>query len=260
MGVVFTIIILSVGCVLLITMVYEAFQNNLVQHEFSFSDLPDSFHGTVLFFISDIHRRTISDEITQRVKGKANLVIIGGDLAERGVSFKKIEKNLQKLAQIAPVYFVWGNNDYEVNVVNLEKLMERLGITILKNSAVTFTSKNGEKWSLLGVDEMGQERDRLDLALENASASFKILVSHYPNITDKFFPEHGIRLVLSGHTHGGQIHILGYSPHKRGGVKKLANTTLLVSNGYGTTAIPLRRGAPAQCHLIELYHKSLPDK
>jgi predicted MPP superfamily phosphohydrolase len=88
--------------------------------------------------------------------------------------------------------------------------------------------------------------------LDAEDNSFKILASHYPDITDKIMPEHKISLVLSCHTHGGQIHILGYSPYKKGEVEKLENTTLLISNGYGTTGVPLRIGAPAQCHLITI--------
>ena len=72
------------------------------------------------------------------------------------------------------------------------------------------------------------------------------------DIQKKLLPEHEIRLVLSGHTHGGQIHILGYSPYEKGKIKKLENTTLLISNGYGTTSLPLRLGAPAECHLITI--------
>ncbi len=241
------------GICLFLYMLREAFLNHVVQHVFCFPDFPKSFGRVSLFFISDIHRRVISDKIIYSVKGHADLVIIGGDLTEKGVPFKRVEANLRKLKQIGPVYFVWGNNDYEQDPDKLEKIMKRLNIKVLKNTAVTFESEIGEKWSLLGVDELGQERDRLDLALLAADeASFKILISHYPGITEKILPESEIRLVLSGHTHGGQIHILGYSPQKRGGVKQLANTTLLISNGYGTTALPLRLGAPAECHLITL--------
>jgi predicted MPP superfamily phosphohydrolase len=250
------LLLLIFGICLFLYMLRQAFLNHVVRHEFNFSDFPQSFGQVVIFFISDIHRRTISDAIINEVKGKSNLVIIGGDLTEKGVSYKKIKTNLVKLKQLGPIYFVWGNNDYEKDVQKLEAIMSETGVTILANTAVHFTSEKGEKWSLLGVDEMGQERDRLDLALlASDKKSFKILVSHYPAITEKILPEHEIRLVLSGHTHGGQIHILGFSPQKRGGVTKLENTTLLISNGYGTTALPLRLGAPAECHLITVSNR-----
>ena len=249
-----TIVLLALGGIfLLIFMVREAFLNKVVEHELTFPDFPESFGKVTIFFISDIHRRVISDLIIQNVKGKADLVIIGGDLTEKGVSFPQVKENLLKLKQIGPVYFVWGNNDYEVDFRKLDAILLDMGIKVLDNTVVTFESALGDKLSILGVDDCSQERDRLDFALMDAEeSSFKILVSHIPTITNKIKPEHNIRLVLSGHTHGGQIHIFGYSPFERGRLKKLGNTVLLISNGYGTTSVPLRLGAPAETHLLTL--------
>ncbi|MFP3472451.1 hypothetical protein R0J90_20570, partial [Micrococcus sp. SIMBA_144] len=64
--------------------------------------------------------------------------------------------------------------------------------------------------------------------------------------------EDGIDLMISGHTHGGQIRLFGWGLYKKGRLENLPETTLLVSNGYGTTAIPLRLGAPAETHLLIL--------
>jgi uncharacterized protein len=247
------VLLLLGGIFLFLFMLREAFLNKVVEHEITFQDFPDSFGKVNIFFISDIHRRVISDFIIEKVKGEADIVIIGGDLTEKGVSFPQVKENLLKLKRIGPVYFVWGNNDYEVDFRKLDAILLDLGIKVLDNTAVTFESNVGDKLSLLGVDDCSQERDRLDLALMDAEeGSFKILASHIPTITDKILPEHQIRLVLSGHTHGGQIHILGYSPYARGRLKKLKNTMLLISNGYGTTTVPLRLGAPAETHLITL--------
>ncbi|OIK15547.1 metallophosphoesterase [Bacillus sp. MUM 116] len=249
----FIIIILILGIFLLLFMIMQAFLNRVMEVEIEFSDFPKSFGKVSLFFISDIHRRSISDKIINTLKGRTDLVIIGGDLTEKGVPFSKVKENLQKLKHLGPVYFVWGNNDYEVDYHELDALLLDLGVKVLDNTAVTFESGEGDKLCLLGVDDLSQERDRLDFALMDADPnSFKILASHYPQITEKIQHEHEIRLVLSGHTHGGQIHILGYSPYKRGELKSLEKTTLLISNGYGTTSVPLRLGAPAETHLITL--------
>jgi uncharacterized protein len=247
------VLLLIVGAALILYMVKEAFKNQLVHHEMAFEDFPSSFGSVSIFFISDIHKRLISDEIINNVTGKADIIVIGGDLTEKSVPFERVKKNLEKLKKAGPVYFVWGNNDYETDYRKLDAILLDSGVKVLANTAATFESVDGDKLSLLGVDDLNQERDRLDLALLDAEEkSFKILASHYPDITDKILPEHNIRLVLSGHTHGGQIHIFGYSPFEAGKVEKLENTTLLISNGYGTTGVPLRLGAPAQCHLITI--------
>lgn len=232
-------------------MVKEAFSNRVLYHELYFRSFPTGFEQITIFFISDIHRRKISDKIIDETMGQADIVIIGGDLTEKGVPFTRVETNIKKLKKIAPVYFVWGNNDYEVDRHLLDTTLLDLGVKILDNTAVSFESTKGEQISLLGIDDMAKERDRLDLALLDAGmVSFKILVSHNPEISHKVLPEHQIEFILSGHTHGGQIRLFGYGPYELGSIKQLPQTTILTSNGYGTTSLPLRLGAKSETHLI----------
>jgi predicted MPP superfamily phosphohydrolase len=234
-------------------MIKEAFSNRVVKQDLKFSAFPSSFGKVSIFFISDIHRRKISEKIIAEVREKVDMVIIGGDLTEKGVSMEKVEGNIKRLRSLGPTYFVWGNNDYEVDYHGLDVLLSENGIKILDNTAVVFESEIGDKINLLGVDEISLNRDRLDLALKDTEKeSFKILACHNPKIIDKVTPENGISFVLSGHTHGGQIRIFGFGPYERGRIKKINQTTLLISNGYGTTSLPLRLGAPAECHLITI--------
>ena len=249
------IIILGIiGIFLILFMVKEAFANRVIQNELLFPDFPESFGEVKIFFISDIHKRVISDQLVEEVKGmKPDMVIIGGDLMERKVPLQRVEANISKLKTLGPVFFVWGNNDYEGNYHHLDVLLLDNGVKILDNTAVTFESLKGDKFILLGIDDISQKRARLDLALLDAGEDgFKVLVSHSPEIVSSVKKEHQIQLVLCGHTHGGQIHLFGYSPYPKGSVKKLPQTTLLVSNGYGTTALPFRLGAKAETHLVTL--------
>lgn len=232
--------------------------NRVLEHHLHFDEFPSSFGEVSIFFISDIHRRKIHQTIIDQVKDKAELVIIGGDLAESGVPFSRIEQNISMLKEIGPVYFVWGNNDYELDYHQLDATLIALGVKILDNTAVIFESKAGEKLSLLGIDYLDGKRARLDLALlDSEEQSFKILVSHCPKIMRKIKEEHNISLVLSGHTHGGQIRIFGFGPYKIGGLSTVNHTSLLTSNGYGTSAIPLRLGAKPETHLIRLSKKNI---
>ncbi|CAM3440754.1 metallophosphoesterase [Cytobacillus oceanisediminis] len=242
------------GAGLLIYMLKEAFADRIIYKELSFSEFPESFGEVKLFFISDIHRRLISEKIIDEVKGKkTDLVIIGGDLMEKGVPFERVKKNVLMLMEIAPVYFVWGNNDYEVDFHQLDALLLECGVKILDNTALSFESQKGDRFVLIGTDDLSKDRERLDLALEDAgTGGFRVLVSHDPRIAKQIKKEHNIHLVLSGHTHGGQIHILGYSPYEKGRIKKLPETTILISNGFGTTGVPLRLGAKAETHFITL--------
>jgi uncharacterized protein len=249
----FIVLILVIVFGFMIYMIKEAFLNQVILNEIHFPDFPGTFGDVSIFFISDIHRRKVSRKLLSKINKKVDIVIIGGDLTEKGVPFDRIKSNIELLKELGPVYFVWGNNDYEVDYHELDALLLRNGVKILDNTAVKFESLSGEQLVLLGIDDMNEKRDRLDYALSDAGdEGFRILVAHNPRITEQVVEEHRIRLVLAGHTHGGQIRILGYSPYEKGGIKKLPSTMLLTSNGYGTTAIPMRLGARAETHLITL--------
>ena len=247
-------IVLLFGVGLILYMLKEAFANRLIQNEVFFHDFPESFGEVKIFFISDVHKRVSSDKIIMEVKEyKPDIIVIGGGLVEKGVPFTRVKNNISKLKSLGPVYFVWGNNDYEVDFRKLDAMLLENGVKILDNTAVTFESFEGDRLILLGVDDINRNRAELELALQDAEAEgFKILVSHNPKVVSKIKEEDNIRLVLSGHTHGGQIHIFGFSPYKKGTLKKLKQTTLLISNGYGTTALPLRLGAKSETHIITI--------
>nr|WP_307476106.1 metallophosphoesterase [Cytobacillus purgationiresistens] len=242
-------------CVGLIVYMYkEAFADRVKYMELTYKDFPKGIGEVNIFFISDIHRREVKDPIIKEVIGHdIDLVIIGGDLLEKGVSFKKVKENIKRLKQLGPVYFVWGNNDYEADYHELDALLIDMGVKILDNSAVSFAGEGDERFVLLGTDDLSRERDRLDLAIEDAGeGGFRILVSHDPGILDKVKNEHNISLVLCGHTHGGQIRIFGIGPYELGGFSKNICTDVFISNGYGTTALPLRLGAESETHIINI--------
>lgn len=255
---IFLIIGLVGGLCLLIFMFKEAFGNQVKYEYLSFPDFPNSFGEWRLFFISDVHRRVISDQIIQEVKGNADLVIIGGDLLEKGVSFQQVTRNIKKLKEIGPIYFVFGNNDYEVDIDKLYSLLRENGVIILDNKSVVIKSKEGESIALIGLEDMSVDRDRIDLALEDCKEDeFKVLICHNPDVLAELEDQYNIRLVLSGHTHGGQIRILGFSPYDKGKIKVSGNKTILISNGYGTTSIPLRLGAKAETHLVNIRNENI---
>ncbi|MDQ0219018.1 metallophosphoesterase [Peribacillus cavernae] len=257
-------IVYSAAAILLIVivliMVRTAFVNKVVEKDLFFDDFPETFRTISVFFISDIHRRLVTEKLLDEVRGKADIVIIGGDITEKGVPMERIEKNIVKLKGVGPLYFVWGNNDYEADYHMLDAILLKHGVKILDNTLVVIESDQGEKIELIGIDDISMERDRLDLALsESDRAVFKILVSHNPLVSGQIKDENNISLVLSGHTHGGQIRFFGFGPYELGGMKKQGSTLLLTSNGYGTSTLPLRLGAEPETHLLHL-KKSVAGK
>lgn len=127
------------------------------------------------------------------------------------------------------------------------------GVKVLINSSVRFESESGDPLYIIGLDDISTNRVDLEEALSEAQGEgFRILVSHNPQIQRKIGHEHGIHLMLSGHTHGGQIRIFGFGPYEKGRLVSEPDRTILISNGYGTTGVPLRLGARAETHLLML--------
>ena len=247
-------ILIILAFVLIIYMYKQTFANNLKEETILLNDFPKTFEKLTVFFISDVHRREIEDELLSKITKKVDIVLIGGDLTEKKVPFERVEANLKKLKSIgAPIYFVWGNNDYETDFRTLDAILLQHGVKVLDNTAVTFESRDSEYIQLLGVDELSIEKDNLPLALSDCRTdSFKILAAHNPGIVEKFTEVEKIPLTICGHTHGGQIRIFGFGPYEKGKLHDLPHTKLFISNGYGTSLLPLRLGAPSEAHILTL--------
>ncbi|NNU84012.1 metallophosphoesterase [Geobacillus sp. BMUD] len=240
------------GILLLLVYMWKEAHSSRIRHvTLPFPSFSGHWPPLTIFFISDIHRRIISARMLEKVKGKADLVVIGGDLAERGVPEARVRENVRRLQAVAPVYFVWGNNDDEVGY-DLRSLLLEEGVHVLKNEAKVW-EHGGVPIALIGVGDVSRKEADIDRALAGVPPqSLRILACHNPAIIVRLRDEQRISLVLSGHTHGGQIRLFSLGLYEKGGLKWHGSTALLTSNGYGTTGVPLRLGAPAETHLITI--------
>lgn len=215
-------------------------------------DLPAAFHSFGIYFVSDVHRRRLSRRMLKKV-GEPDLVVIGGDLTERGVPFKRVEENLEKLKCFScPILFVWGNHDLRVDPYKLREVLKQKGVIILTNEHYSI-KKNDQMIHFIGVHDATNGLDCLELPLLHLEGGTRIVLSHNPLVVDRIHLKDRISLVISGHTHGGQIRLFGWGLREKGGVKLLDFGTLIISNGYGTTRYPLRLGAPPDTLYIELW-------
>lgn len=244
----FTLII----CTFLITLLWMiklAFENNILQKELVTNKIDD----VTIFFITDIHKRKFPHVLFQKLQQeKIDFVLIGGDLVEKNVPIKRIEKNLQLLTQLGPTYFVMGNNDYEIDSLSLENCLKKYNVTILTNEITSLVSKTNEI-NLIGLDELKHSRQKIEQTLTQLklNGNYTILLCHNPVVLNYIQEQDPIDLILCGHTHGGQIRFFQYGLYKQGGWEKVKNKQVLISNGFGTTFIPMRLGAKAQTHLIK---------
>lgn len=229
-------------------MVKEAFENNLLYHEVQMSGKQENI---TLFFISDIHVRKVNGKMIQRISNKVDAVIIGGDLADKRTPIKRIYNNIKLLKSLGPIYFVWGNNDREVGENLLRKIFEETGVQIIENdsvllnghhnirlSAVDFSSKN-----IVPYTETFKKCKDEDII---------IFIAHNPQVFPKVLKQHHVDLLMGGHLHGGQIRFGPFGIHPHGSFSIVEGIPTLVSNGYGTTLLPLRFGAKPQCHIIDI--------
>ncbi|MDR4936471.1 metallophosphoesterase [Rossellomorea marisflavi] len=245
-------ILLIVGVALIVYMVKEAFADRVRELTFRFPSYPVDAPSLKIFFLSDIHKRRISENIIHAVEDKADVVVIVGDLTEGGVPLSRVEENLDALSSIGPIFFVWGNNDYEVDPDRLKALFQKKGVREIVNDTAEYGAV-----TFIGVDDGTLERADLPHAMRGTDPdTCQILLSHDPSVSADLTASDGVDLMLSGHTHGGQIRLFGWGLYPKSGVDRLQAVTRVTSAGYGTSLLPLRLGAKAETHIITIGHGS----
>jgi len=231
---------------------------------------PMNLDGFAIAFVADVHAGPFSNQamlerIVQRTNtihhgGPADLVLMGGDLIN--TSLRDLPAALEmatalrsRLGTIACM----GNHDVMQNPGRFIEEVEKRGIPLLRDDAMTLTS-NGTRFQVMGVDwRLGDDALYESVAAAAARRNpllFPICLAHHPHCWDEGVRQ-GLPLMLSGHTHGGQIMLtdsIGAGPlrfrywsgeHRRDG------STLVISNGVGNW-FPLRVNAPAEIMKITL--------
>lgn len=235
-------------------MVFLAFNDEITYEQLSFDKLPPEFSHFNIFFIADIHRRKIKDKTLNKIEKQVHAVFIGGDLVERGVSLKRMRNNILKLKRWRrPVYFVWGNNDYEVNEQALTNILHQENVIILKDEVIEL-DHGKKKLNIIGFNYSMIDDMQPSVNWETIDDSFTILLTHHPYSFQHLAADQKekIDLAFAGHTHGGQIRIFGFGFYTKGGIFKENNSTLFVTEGYGYSLLPLRLQTRAQCHVITI--------
>lgn len=245
-------VILAVGLCLVLYMLKVAHENNVkTEQVVVHGRTEDQFN---VFFISDVHNRRINTSIMQRV-GRVDAVIIGGDFCDRRTSFDKLKSNVQLLKKSGPVYFVWGNNDREIGETELRSLFDAEGVQLIENDAVQLANRENTTW-IAAIDDYGTKNSNFEQALSKCQAEDVVLcVSHNPQVFHFALPYGKPSLFLGGHLHGGQIRFGPYGLHPNGSFTVRHGVPTLISNGYGTTLVPLRLGAHPEVHLLTIQVK-----
>jgi predicted MPP superfamily phosphohydrolase len=228
--------------------------------------LPDVFGGLRVVQISDIHhglflsREILSDAVRQTNRLNPDIVALTGDYVTYSrANIEPAAEILGRLRARYGVFAVLGNHDFRVDANNVTSALQRHHIDVLRNRHVELRF-GGKSMFVAGVDDYGYGAD-LRMALRTIPPqSATILLAHNPRIITRA-ARYGVSLVLSGHTHGGQVNIpllgtvYGRSPEKlrfKIGWDQMAGTQIYVSRGLGTIVLPWRLRCPAEISRLEL--------
>jgi uncharacterized protein len=234
-------------------------RHNLVR----LNSLPAAFDGFTILHLSDLHVENSEEPLGRLIPLLStvtyDLCVLTGDY--RDGKFDAPDHVLARLAQVlaalkGPVYGTLGNHDSIRTVVDLE----RLGVRMLVNEAVT-VQRGDQTIHLSGIDDAHYFRtDNIEkAAAEIPAGKCSILLSHTPEVYRQA-AHAGFDLMLSGHTHGGQICLPGGIPVIRGGVmpRRIASGPWTyrgmagyTSRGVGTSIVPVRLNCPPE---ITLHH------
>lgn len=230
--------------------------------------LPPEMDGFRIVQLTDLHMGAMRSgswlrEIVKLTNGlKPDLIAITGDLAD--VSAKQLNDAVTTIRDLkAPhgVFFVTGNHEYFYDLHGwLEKLRE-LGVRVLRNERVPIR-RGDDAFDLAGVDD--QEGKRLapghgtdvPKAMRGLDPDRAVvLMAHQPRTVEDA-SRYGVGLVLSGHTHGGQIWPWNYlvylqQPYVRG-LHNHKGTQIYISQGTGFWGPPMRLGSTAEITLVTL--------
>lgn len=250
--IIISIIVFIVLLAFLLFMLKQAAENNVLYHDVP---LVGENEKVSIFFISDVHLRKIDEEMIQTIDRKIDAVIIGGDFADKRTPIKRIYHNIWLLQKLGPIYFIWGNNDREVGEDKLRKIFNETNVTIIENDAKMIPTLHNHFW-LSAIDDTTTENHDFEKAFKKCAYQENIIfISHNPEVFGEVRQNYKTKMMMGGHLHGGQIRLGPYGIHPQGSYSIREGVFTLISNGYGTSAVPLRLGAKPQCHVIDIHFK-----
>jgi predicted MPP superfamily phosphohydrolase len=238
------------------------------RHDICSPQVPGSFDGFTILHLSDLHADMNSGAMRRLIEllptVSYDLCVLTGDY--RGKTYGSYQAAIEGLARVrahlqGPVYGVLGNHD----TVRMVPALEEIGIRMLLNESEAI-EHGGEQIHLVGIDDAHYYRvDNIEKAASRVpAAEYSILLSHTPEIYRQA-AHAGFKLLLSGHTHGGQICLPGaipiildsVVPRRMGaGAWTYRGMVGYTSVGVGSCILPVRLNCPPEITL----HRLLRDR
>lgn len=253
---------------------YLAGQLDIAEEEYRSLSLPEELSGMSLTYASDIHfgplfHKAEADRLIEKLLGLGTeVLILGGDYGDTLENAQAFFDYIPSFPAQTKVFAILGNHDYGKPGQSLEPLLQKMrarNVHPLVNEA-WFIRKGTATLAILGPDDIRCGKpDLMPLKTASGLADFSLLIPHSPDLIP-LAQEEGLafHLALCGHTHGGQITVFGRSLHAsslyrdrfRSGWYHEKGSDILVSNGVGTSILPMRLGTRPQIHKITLIRET----
>lgn len=239
-------------------------------------DLPEEIRSLRVVYLTDVHMGglfgdgRLRDLISEVNRCKPDLVLMGGDYAQDSASAVTFFEQLPSINARYGVYAVVGNNDRptpQSNLTQLRAAMLGAGVTPLVNE-VAHVRIGNSTIHIAGVDDFTCGfPDYRAVARQVKEDDYTIFLCHNPAAIPeamKAVDQNGYTgwfdLGLFGHTHGGQVALFGslkdtgVPERYASGLLRENRADLLISNGVGTSGLPVRWLCRPQIHCITIQH------
>jgi predicted MPP superfamily phosphohydrolase len=255
----------------------------ITQEDIMIPHLPAHFDGMTVTLASDFHSSPYMSpqdlkNIVKRINDlQSDLILLPGDFVTSEIEeLPPVIEAFSELKAKHGVYASTGNHDHDVDADAISEGLESIGITMLRNENRALTI-GGEKLHLIGVDDdasntiidfvKGKEAPHIEETFRGIPEnSATILLCHRPYHFDEF-AETKIGIMLSGHTHGGQIvlarigrHVISMCSLASNFVdgfydasSKGSHSRMYVSRGLGVVDLPFRFNCPPEITQFTLH-------
>lgn len=278
------ILLVSLFIVVALYIYQQNYLHKKNEYKIFMSKFNQKLKGKKIIFISDTHFRSkISIAFVDRIlidieKIQPDLIVFAGDIVhnlDSNHTLEYVKDFFLQLNNLAPSYLIYGNHDFTSKGFDeIEATLNLSGAKLLKNEAewISFEDSNVGFW-LMGLSDQSARIKQMtnplkDIALKKGCEKDpKILLAHHPEFFESYLKDNEKRpdLVLTGHSHGGQVILpflgglfapgQGILPKYDFGIftnKKYPKNRMIVSKGLGNSKFPVRVNNRPEIVLIKL--------
>lgn len=271
---------------------YENAHFRVQPYQIHCENLPESFAGMKIVFLTDLHNRCFGRKNEQLIQAieelSPDLILVGGDMVvgKPGQTTEIAIDLIRKLAKRQLVVCADGNHEYRMKLYTeiykeqyqeYKQALKESGVYYLSNQTAV-VKKGAEHIYITGLTmdrkyyqrgkKTPMEQSYLPGVIGTKKAGFWILLAHNP-LYFKEYAAAGADLILSGHNHGGLIRFpklggllspqMRFFPEYDAGYYQEENSQMIISRGLGTHTFPIRVGNYPEISVITLLNKDRKD-